>query len=149
MEDISDYLLANEQSVFQTQPHWVVYSLTLALGGMTVLSLFLPIAAWEIALIGVASALVTGFFAAVTRNFTAYVITNKRVFKKTGWISRSTSGLLLDKIESVDVRQTIVGRILGFGDVLLRGTGGGVDAFMKVAKPFEFRRQLAHVLSQR
>ena len=43
------------------------------------------------------------------------------------------------KIESVDVQQDVLGRLLDFGDIVVRGTGGSLDPFRMVASPIEFR----------
>ena len=44
-------------------------------------------------------------------------VTNLRVVHKTGFIKRQTFEMSLDKVESVDVNQSILGRILNYGDV--------------------------------
>lgn len=149
MQDISEFLLNDEKCLHQSRPHWVVYGLPSMFASLTVASLFVPFSIIEITLLLGAFTFITTLFSAASRQFTVYAITNKRILRKTGIISRNTSGLLLDKIESVDVTQTITGRVFGFGNVIIRGTGGGVDAYFKVEKPFEFRRQLADVLSKR
>jgi len=46
----------------------------------------------------------------------------------------------LTKIESVNVNQTIVGRILGFGDITIIGTGGTRETFKKINRPITFRK---------
>ena len=43
-------------------------------------------------------------------------VTNMRVVHKTGFIKRRTFEMALDKIESVDVNQSIMGRILNYGE---------------------------------
>lgn len=60
---------------------------------------------------------------------------------KTGLIARRTLELNLSKVESVGVNQTIFGRILGFGDVVIIGTGGSRETFMDIRKPTEFRKK--------
>ena len=55
--------------------------------------------------------------------FTEYSITTRRVLTKRGVIRRRVSEVNIRKVEGVDVRQTVLGRILGYGDVIVRGTG--------------------------
>lgn len=55
--------------------------------------------------------------------FTEYSVTSKRVLIKRGVIRRRVSEVNLRKVEGIDVRQTVLGRILGYGDVIVRGTG--------------------------
>lgn len=53
-------------------------------------------------------------------------------------MSRSVE-VLLPKVESMGVREPFLGRILGYGSVIVRGTGGTFD---KIAHPNEVRRQV-------
>src|SRR5438046_2773812 len=53
-----------------------------------------------------------------------FAVTNKRVILKTGFLQSKTAEMFLNKIESVGVDQSISGRILGFGSITIRGTGG-------------------------
>jgi len=55
--------------------------------------------------------------------FTEYSITTRRVLTKRGVIRRRVSEVNIRKVEGVSVRQTVLGRILGYGDVIVRGTG--------------------------
>ncbi len=70
-----------------------------------------------------------------------FAITNKRVIIKTGLISRRTVELNLTKIESVNVDQSILGRILGYGSLQIVGTGGTKEIFPNINKPLTFRKK--------
>ena len=87
-------------------------------------------------------AAVTIFSGIVRRNATEMAVTNKRVIVKTGIASRRTFEMLLSKIESIGVEESVMGRMLGFGTVIIRGTGGTPDSFAKIAHPLEFRKQV-------
>ena len=78
----------------------------------------------------------------IKRATTEIAVTDRRVILKTGLISRRTIEMNLTRIESVDVRQGIVGRLLDFGDVLIRGTGAGLEPIKGVDSPLEFRRRV-------
>ena len=78
----------------------------------------------------------------VRRNATEMAVTNKRVIVKTGIVSRRTFEMLLSKIESIGVEESVMGRTFGFGTVTIRGTGGTPDSFAKIAHPLEFRKQV-------
>src|SRR5437016_3672734 len=71
-----------------------------------------------------------------------FAVTNKRVILKTGFIQSKTAEMFLNKIESVGVDQTLTGRILGFGSIVIRGTGGSLEPFHRVSAPLEFRKQI-------
>jgi uncharacterized membrane protein YdbT with pleckstrin-like domain len=76
------------------------------------------------------------------RATTEIAVTDRRVILKTGLISRRTVEINLTRVESVDVRQSIAGRLLNFGDVVIRGTGAGVEPIHMIEAPLEFRRRV-------
>jgi len=65
---------------------------------------------------------------------------------KTGLIARRTLELNLSKVEGVLVNQTVVGRILGFGDVVIIGTGGTRETFIDIRKPAIFRKKFQETI---
>ena len=71
---------------------------------------------------------------------TELVLTNKRVVAKSGLIRRKTMELNLVKVESVQIQQSILGRILGYGTVVLIGTGGTRETINNIGQPLAFRR---------
>jgi uncharacterized membrane protein YdbT with pleckstrin-like domain len=78
----------------------------------------------------------------VRRNATEIAVTNRRVLIKTGVLNRRTLEMLLSRIESIGVNETPLGRLLGYGTVIVRGTGGTPEPFDRIDKPFEFRKQV-------
>src|ERR1700684_2157343 len=78
----------------------------------------------------------------VRRNATEMAVTNRRVVIKTGLASRKTIEMLLNRVESIEVSETALGRVLGYGTILVIGTGGSPEPFHKVAHPLEFRSQV-------
>ncbi|HCK02111.1 MAG TPA: hypothetical protein DHV72_19110 [Serratia grimesii] len=71
---------------------------------------------------------------------TELALTNKRIIAKFGFIRRSTVELRLEKVESIGVDQSILGRILGYGTIVVKGTGGTATPIPSISKPLEFRR---------
>ena len=69
-------------------------------------------------------------------------VTNMRVVHKTGFIKRRTFEMSLDKVESVDVNQTILGRLLNYGSVTVRGVGEGAETIDTIASPLDFRNHI-------
>ncbi len=69
-------------------------------------------------------------------------VTSLRVVHKEGFIKRRTFEMNFDKVESVDVDQTILGRFLGYGDVTIRGVGEGVETIKTIAHPLQFRNNI-------
>jgi len=72
------------------------------------------------------------------RSATEMAVTNKRVLVKVGLLSRHSIQIMLSKIESVHVDQSLAGRILNFGTIVIRGVGGTPEPFVKIARPLEF-----------
>jgi uncharacterized membrane protein YdbT with pleckstrin-like domain len=70
---------------------------------------------------------------------TEIAVTNRRIIYKRGFIRRRTVEMNMDKVESVDVDQSIAGRLFGYGTVVVRGTGGGMEPLYKIDDPLEFR----------
>ncbi len=69
-----------------------------------------------------------------------FVITNKRVIMKTGLISRNVFEMTLSHIESINVDQSILGRILDYGTIIIVGSGGTRESFANIAAPVKFRK---------
>lgn len=76
---------------------------------------------------------------------TEVVITSLRVIYKTGLIRRKTNEMNMDKVESVQVEQSILGRILDYGEVTITGTGAGLEALSLIAQPIELRNTITGV----
>jgi uncharacterized membrane protein YdbT with pleckstrin-like domain len=76
---------------------------------------------------------------------TEIAVTNRRVIFKEGFIGRKTVEMHMDKIESVDVDQPVLGRILDYGTVTVRGTGSGFEPLPLVAAPIELRNCITGV----
>jgi uncharacterized membrane protein YdbT with pleckstrin-like domain len=76
---------------------------------------------------------------AITRASTELAVTDKRVIHKTGFIRRHTIEISRSQVESVDVDQSVLGRMLNFGDIVVRGTGATPEPFRYIADPLRFR----------
>lgn len=74
-------------------------------------------------------------------------VTSKRVIRKSGVIVRDTAEIRLSKVESVSVRQGFLGRIFGYGDVVIAGTGGNGAVMKGVANPLAFREVVDSAVS--
>tara|TARA_Y100000996_G_C22111770_1_gene474270 strand:+ start:108 stop:512 length:405 start_codon:yes stop_codon:yes gene_type:complete len=79
--------------------------------------------------------------------FTEQGVTSKKSLKKTGIISRNTEELFLSKTETVEIKQGILGRILGYGNVQLTGTGNSFLTFKVVSNPLKVKRDIESLLN--
>jgi uncharacterized membrane protein YdbT with pleckstrin-like domain len=116
----------------------------LALGVTAVLSVFSLAYLWWLALI----ALIWFGLVALHMQTTQFAVTNQRVALKRGWLTLSTQELAVSNIEEVRVEQTLVGRLFGFGRVLVTGTGEGVIAFPPMGRPIRFRQAIENARSR-
>jgi uncharacterized membrane protein YdbT with pleckstrin-like domain len=86
--------------------------------------------------------------AAIMYRNSEFLITNRRVLIKVGLISRRTTEMFINKIESITVDQGIFGRLWDFGTVTIRGTGGSAQPFRMIAQPLEFRNHIQQIQSR-
>lgn len=73
---------------------------------------------------------------------TEIAVTTHRVIYKTGFIRRHTVEMNMDKVETVDVDQSLLGRLLGFGTIRVRGTGQSIESLRRIAHPIELRNAI-------
>jgi uncharacterized membrane protein YdbT with pleckstrin-like domain len=148
---IEKNLLPGEELVYRAHLHWVIYARAIFCFVLAIMIVLL-VAVYgtpDTRTIGVLVALafvVFGLFAFILRyidNKTSeFGVTNKRVLIKVGLIRRHSLELLLRQIEGIGVDQSIMGRIFGYGTIMVSGTGGTKETFPHIAHPLEFRRQV-------
>ena len=126
--------------------HWVIYLNGLILLAVAaLLALLAPPSpaialAMNIVAIGLAVLAAGLILSAWFRRWgTEIAVTDHRVITKTGVISRRTVEMHLDQIKSVQVDQSIVGRLLGYGDIAVHGSGEGTETIRSVADPLTVR----------
>jgi uncharacterized membrane protein YdbT with pleckstrin-like domain len=69
-----------------------------------------------------------------------FAVTNKRLIVKVGVLRRRTVELQLSKVEAIAVEQDLLGRIFGYGNIVVTGTGGTKEPFRTISGPLKFRR---------
>jgi uncharacterized membrane protein YdbT with pleckstrin-like domain len=102
-------------------------------------------AALLFAMVPVAIAVMLVVIAMLGRLTTELVLTDRRIITKRGLISRDTLEMNLSKVESVQVKQGLFGRILNYGDVTVVGTGSSPEPLRGIADPLALRRKLGEV----
>ena len=73
---------------------------------------------------------------------TEIAVTSRRVIYKQGFVRRQTNEMNMDKVESVQINQSILGRMLDYGDVTILGTGEGFETLRAIASPIELRNNI-------
>ncbi|WOH81515.1 PH domain-containing protein [Bradyrhizobium sp. BEA-2-5] len=148
---IDEILQPGERVLYSTNAHWIFYFpaivawivalALLILSRMTTVD-GLVMACFAAAAVVAVAALYWTAAAWFHRFTTETDVTNLRVVHKTGFIKRRTFEMALDKVESVDVDQSILGRILNYGDVTIRGVGEGIETIRTIASPLAFRSSI-------
>jgi uncharacterized membrane protein YdbT with pleckstrin-like domain len=148
---IDEILQPGERVLYSTNEHWMFFLPAIAAWIVAVAFLVLRRIVGADALIWVCVALaaVAGL-AALYWTTTAWFhrwttetdVTNMRVVYKTGFIKRRTFEMSLDKVESVDVNQSILGRLLNYGDITIQGVGEGTQTISTIASPLAFRNAI-------
>ena len=130
--------------------HWIVFVRGLLLGAVAIVILsyarrvgpdtadILRIVGGLVALAGVAAWVHSWF----ERWITELSVTNHRVIYKRGFIRRHTVEMNMDKVETVNVDQSILGRLLGFGTIHVLGTGQGIESLARIASPLQLRNAI-------
>ncbi len=148
MSYIDNHLLANEHVLYRTHTHWVIFLSSLF---WFILSIVLLAQHEMIALAGVITLIVGlyDFLHSVIRYKTSeFALTNKRVLVKIGFIRRQSVETFLQKVEGIQVDQSILGRLFNYGSIIIVGTGGTRDQFSIIADPLQFRRQVQEQIEQ-
>jgi uncharacterized membrane protein YdbT with pleckstrin-like domain len=153
MSYIKTNLLKNEHVVYITQMHWIIFGTPVALLAVAVIfSLFgphlfpgvIPFSRIRLSTVIILVCLVSAIFAGINALIqyltSEYGVTNKRVMMKTGWISRDSVEVFIDRLEAMHVMQSILGRIFDYGTLVITGVGGTQDIFHYVPRPLNFRR---------
>jgi uncharacterized membrane protein YdbT with pleckstrin-like domain len=150
---VDQNLITGETVTYRARLHWTAFVLGF-LGGGTLVLLGVLFMVWSLGEhqdsiprfpIGVflfVAGTIIEVVVAIRKAGMELAVTNKRAIYKTGLIQRKTTELFLNKIESVEVGQTVLGRLLNYGTVTLQGTGGSSEPIHQIAKPLEFRRQV-------
>lgn len=93
-----------------------------------------------------AAAVLWGFVVGLSYIFSSLIIKKKQVILSTGIIIRQTIDIPLNKIESIDIRQSILGVVLGYGSLVITGTGGTRQIVNYISHPLTCRRHIEQIL---
>ncbi len=98
--------------------------------------------------LGTLSIFICTMVAWLKRNMIEMVCTNKRVVRRTGIVNVTTEELNRERIESVEMRQSIMGRIFNYGDILFSGTGTSKLVFKFINQPRLMKRIIDAVITE-
>ncbi len=152
MAYLDDNLASGEHVAYQTRMHSypVFKGLLSSFAVYTVSGLLLTMAHHHVSreVIGVLALLVILFGSIpfwiefIRQRSSVMAVTDRRVLIKMGVFNQRSVELVLSKIEGIAVDQTFLGRLLGFGTVVITGTGGTHESFDLIRNPMEFRKKV-------
>jgi uncharacterized membrane protein YdbT with pleckstrin-like domain len=155
MSYIETNLLNNEHVIHSNRPHRIVFVLPALYALLTLLlygylTLYSANSAYRFFGISFDQVLLTILCAMtllelcrawILYQYSEYAVTNKRILLKTGWIQRRSIEIFLDKVEAIEVDQSIAGRVFNYGALTVVGTGGSRDPFLYAPDPLLFRKK--------
>ncbi len=123
-------LTTGEHIIYETRLHWKIFILPVILC---------------LVYIGIPLLII----AIISKWTSEFVVTNKRVLIKTGFIARRAFDVPLSKIEGIYIEQGVIDRFLGCGTVIVHGTGSSAQPSRNVASPFTFKRMIDEAVEAR
>jgi uncharacterized membrane protein YdbT with pleckstrin-like domain len=144
-------LQPGESVLHAARLHWFIYLKGLALLLLALVCVMFAVGSNEpgiaiplwlgagvLGLLGLVSAIV----ALIQQATTELVLTDRRLIYKTGLLRRHTMEMNRSKVETVGVDQSVLGRLLNYGTVIVRGTGGSLEPIRKIDDPLTFRSHI-------
>ncbi len=120
---------------------WIRFWVVIVLGVIAVVALMIAQIPWAALTAAVIAILIAGHQWLWLRAI-EQAVTNRRVVRKTGIVSRQTTELRLASIETVDLHQSFWGRVFGYGDVEITGRGETAMVLDRIARPIEVKRDI-------
>lgn len=144
-------LQPGETIVYRARLHWIVYLSGIVLVfAAVILALAAVVLQGEGVRLGLMLAALIALFLGLLQMLRAWfvvanteiIVTSRRLIYKTGFLARNTVEMNLDKVESVLVEQRVIGRMLDYGRVCVRGVGAGLEPIDRVAAPLQLHRNI-------
>ena len=147
MSYIDDNLLSGEKLLYSAKLHWIVFlwpGIWFLFGILCVTEVKNQV---SLGCLFFLISLMSGVVSYVNLITSEIGVTNKRVIIKVGLIRRISIEVLLNKVEGIQVRQGILGRILNYGSITVSGTGGTKDPVHRISAPLVFRKNVQEQIS--
>jgi uncharacterized membrane protein YdbT with pleckstrin-like domain len=143
MTYVASHLLPGETILWNGSTHWKVYLAPLLLSLFVFVPLMVLAFVSGVPVVAIApNAVIVILFgiAWLKRRSSEFAVTNKRVVIKVGVLQTRSIELQLSKVEAVTVNQGLAGKLFGFGEIVITGSGGTKEQFAGIASPIKFRQ---------
>ncbi len=143
MSYVDSHLLRDEAVIYRTQLHWKVFIMPVTCTAVILIILALLITRggykhFELLLLVPAIPLILSAY--LTRRSSEFAVTNRRVIMKTGVVHTISLEILLNKVEAISVNQSLLGKMLNYGDIVITGSGGTKELYKGIEGPLAFRK---------
>ncbi len=145
MSYVQQTLMAGERIKYRATMHWSPFIAPAVILAFALLWLIVP-GSRGLGKVVFVVAVVVALRALAIYKTTEFAVTNKRVIAKTGFLRTRSLETLLTKVEAISVDQPMMGRILGYGTIVVSGSGGTKEPFHRIADPLTFRRKVQELL---
>jgi uncharacterized membrane protein YdbT with pleckstrin-like domain len=149
MSYIQSVLQPGEKIIMVGRLHWILYHRAIWCVALLVVLLDLEHGSWDVDWVIISTTALLGGLALLfaiqawfIRWSTEIAVTDKRVIYKRGLINRHTIEMNMDKVATVDVDQSVLGRLLNYGTVTVRGTGLSFEPLYRIESPLALRNAI-------
>lgn len=147
MSYIDNNLMNGEEVVYRAKLHWIVFFWPVFFFAAAIISFSGGVTGLGRGMLLLLVSIVLGLLSFINYKTSEFGVTNKRIIAKFGFIRRNSLEVLLSKVEGVQVNQSTLGRILGYGSVAVSGTGGTRDPFPRISAPLKLRMRVHEQIS--
>ena len=88
-----------------------------------IFAVIITLLAWQLGILFMIVTAVAAAYAYMMQNALLLIVTNQRIFVRSGIIKVDTVQLRLDRVESVEIQRTIPGQLLGYATIVMTGVG--------------------------
>jgi uncharacterized membrane protein YdbT with pleckstrin-like domain len=152
MSYVDRVLQPGEELRYRSRIHWLVYlpGILIIVATLVIVGLasdYVGQGQYTPSILGILAfgfviALISLISAWFRRWTTEVAVTDRRVIYKRGFIRRRTIEMNMSKVESVDVDQSMLGRLFDYGDITVRGTGSTLEPLRMISAPLDFRNHV-------
>lgn len=136
----------DNNAIYIARLHWLLFFWPTVLAFLSLILGINIIQLKELALFFFIFSLCWWLITWVNYHFSSLTIEKKRVIFRTGIMVRKTTDIPYTKIESIDIRQSIIGSIMRYGSLMITGTGGTQHFINFVDKPLTCRRYIEQLM---
>ncbi|OGV26816.1 MAG: hypothetical protein A3F18_02535 [Legionellales bacterium RIFCSPHIGHO2_12_FULL_37_14] len=137
--------MQDQEILFYGKLHWIIFLWPIVVFILGILLLQQPILI-NVGYLFTSFGIIWFIVTYVTYYFSSIVVKKSQIILATGILVRQYADIPINKIESVDIRQPIIGSIFNYGSIVIRGTGGTVYGINNLHHPLTCRRIIEQVI---